>query len=222
MKEYKYYLFDLDGTLTDPKVGITKSVQYALKKKNIIVNKLSELEKFIGPPLHLSFQKYYNFNLNDAKECVKYYREYFSSKGIYENEIYPKIKDLLILLKKFNKQVILATSKPTIYAKQILTNFEVIEYFDEIVGSNLDQTMTDKTDIINFIKNNKKEEIVMIGDREHDIIGAKNNGIDSIGVLYGYSLKNELKHIEPTFLIKDTNELFLKIKNSLVTCPDFM
>lgn len=222
IKDYNYYLFDLDGTLTDPKIGITKSVQYALKKKKIIINDLSELEKFIGPPLNLSFQKYYNFNSDEAKECVKFYREYYTEKGIYENIIYPKIFDLLFILKENNKIVIIATSKPTIYAKQIVKHFNIFDFFDEIIGSNLDLTMTDKTEIIKHIINHydisdEKEKIVMIGDKEHDIIGAKNNGIDSIGVLYGYSIGNELLNIKPTYLLKDSNELYLQIKNSLIS-----
>lgn len=222
MKEYTCYLFDLDGTLTDPKVGITKSVQYALKKRGIVEDNLSELEKFIGPPLHESFKEFYNQSASAALESVDYYREYFSETGIRENEIYPYIEDLLKLLKENDKKIFVATSKPTVFAREIVTYFNIDSYFDQVVGSNLDMTRIDKTEIIEYILSNyidtsqyKKESLVMIGDRKHDIIGAQNNNIDSIGVLYGYSAEDEIEDISPTYIVKDSKDLLKQIKQSL-------
>ena len=222
MKEYNYYLFDLDGTLTDPKVGITKSVQYALKKKGIIIDDLTELEKFIGPPLHQSFSKYYGFDAHEAMECVELYREYFKDRGITENTIYPFIADLLSFLKETHKKVILATSKPTVYARQILEHFDIIDFFDQVVGSNLDLTRSDKTEIIAYIivlmeLSDKKDDMIMFGDRSHDLVGAINNGVDTAGVLYGYGSQDELQDCNPQYIFKDPQELFLQIRESINT-----
>ena len=124
----KYILFDLDGTITDPKEGITKSVAYALSKFGIKVDSLNELCKFIGPPLKDSFIEYYNFNDDEAEKAIKYYREYFSDRGIYENQVYKGFEDILISLKENNKVLIVATSKPTIFAQKILEHFNLRKY----------------------------------------------------------------------------------------------
>jgi phosphoglycolate phosphatase len=200
---YSTILFDLDGTLSDPKLGITKSVQYALSKYNIIEADLDKLEPFIGPPLANSFVEIYSFSKYEAKKAVEYYREYFIDQGMYDNEL---LENLI------NQQRILmvATSKPTIFAEKILSYFNIDHYFDFVCGSNLDGTMSDKTEIIKYIldkKNIEKSSTVMIGDRKHDIIGAHNNGIDSIGVAYGYGSEEELRNIKPTHYIKTVQGL---------------
>jgi phosphoglycolate phosphatase len=151
MKEYKFILFDLDGTLTDPKVGITKSVQYALSKYDIKVEKLENLEVFIGPPLGESFKEFYSFTDDEARQAIEYYREYFGEKGIFENEVYPQIPILLKELKKKDKVLIVATSKPTVFAKRILEHFNLGNYFDLVAGSNLDGTRTSKAEVIQYI-----------------------------------------------------------------------
>lgn len=212
MSIYDILLFDLDGTLTDPKIGITKSVQYALSKFNIKEENLDNLEKFIGPPLMESFCDFYSFKEQEAVKAVQYYREYFSIKGIYENVLYPKIPELLIKLKNLNKKKIVATSKPTIFAEKILKHFKIYHHFSSVIGSNLDGTRTSKTEIIKFILSKlpdvKKENIVMIGDRKHDVIGAKNNGIHSIAVSYGYGTIEELINVNPTYIAGSVEELF--------------
>lgn len=197
MKSYKYILFDLDGTLTDPKEGITKSVAYALESYGIHVEDLDSLCKFIGPPLKDSFVKYYGFEDAKAEEAVEKYREYFKPYGVYENKVYEGVDNLLIKLKEGGKVVVLATSKPTVFARTILEYFDLMKYFDVVCGSELDGSRVKKGDVITYAleqaKVTDKSQAVMIGDREHDIIGAKQNGLDSIGVLYGYGCMEEFK-----------------------------
>lgn len=146
----KYILFDLDGIITDPMIGITKSAQYALKKFHIEIDYLNILCKFIGPPLRNSFMDYYNFSEEDALKAITYYREYISSKGLYENTVYENFEDMLIELKNKGKSLIIATSNPTIFAEKILEHFNLKKYFDFISGSNLDNTRTKKADVINY------------------------------------------------------------------------
>lgn len=196
MKQYKYLLFDLDGTITDSETGITRCVAYALNYFGILVNDLRELSSFIGPPLLDSFKDFYNFTDEQATVAVAKYRERYADKGILENELYPGIEELLADAQKNGKTVILATSKPEIFAKRILDHFGLSDYFSFVAGSGLDGSLHTKTDVINYILQSNQitnlESVVMIGDRKHDIIGAKNVGIDSIGVLYGFGDYKEL------------------------------
>lgn len=207
----KYILFDLDGTVTDPMIGITKSVRYALNKFGIEVEDLNTLCKFIGPPLKDSFMNFYNFSEGDALKAITYYREYFSTNGLYENTVYENFEDMLIALKNDGKSLIIATSKPTVFAEKILEHFNLKKYFDFISGSNLDNTRTKKSDIISYALEqqmiNNMSEIIMIGDREHDIIGAKALNIESIGVLHGYGSYEELSSSGADYIVKDVSEL---------------
>ena len=208
---YKYILFDLDGTLTDPKVGITKSVQYALAKYNIQVESLDDLEKFIGPPLKESFMEFYSFDEEKAVQAIEYYREYFRDKGIFENEVYEGIPNLLRELKSRGFIVAVATSKPTVFAEIIVEHFNLKEYFDIVAGSNLDGTRTSKSEVISYVIDelgiDNLEEVIMIGDRKHDVIGAQRNNIDSIGVLYGYGDIEEMESARPTYILDSVSEL---------------
>ena len=207
----KYILFDLDGTITDPKEGITKSVAYALSKFGIKVDSLNELCKFIGPPLKDSFIEYYNFNDDEAEKAIKYYREYFSDRGIYENQVYKGVEDMLISLKENDKVLIVATSKPTVFAKKILEHFNLRNYFSFVSGSNLDGTRVKKSEVIQYALegNNIKNlsEVIMIGDRKHDVYGAKEIGIESIGVLYGYGDYEELYDNGANYIVNNVEEL---------------
>lgn len=207
----KYILFDLDGTLTDPMLGITKSVQYALNKFGIEIEDLNQLCKFIGPPLKDSFMEFYNFTEKDASKAITYFREYFSTKGLYENEVFDNIEDMLISLKEQNKSLIIATSKPTVFAEKILEHFNLKKYFDFISGSNLDNTRTKKADVIKYALEENGltdiSKIIMIGDREHDVIGAKSLGIECIGILHGYGSYDELSNSGAEYIVKDVNEL---------------
>ncbi|MCP1123588.1 HAD family hydrolase [Bacillus sp. 3103sda1] len=208
---YTTFLFDLDGTLTDPKEGIVNSVTYALRKMGIDEQDDKKLLSFIGPPIQHSFASIYRMNEKQVAEAVTYYREYFQDKGMFENHVYEHIPSVLKDLKNARKRLFVATSKPTIFAKQILEHFQLAHYFEEIVGSNLDGTRIAKTDIIQHILHTyhdlKKEHVVMVGDREHDIIGAQQAGIDSIGVMYGYGSKEELVAAGATHIIEDVEHI---------------
>jgi len=208
---YRYYLFDLDGTLTDPGEGITNSVMYALKKSGIDPPEHRELYKFIGPPLLESFQKYYGLSREDALAAVEYYREYFRPKGILENRLYDKIPEALAELKARGKVIALATSKPEEFAVTILKHFGLYPYFDFIGAATMDGSRVQKSDIIAFVLEGlgvaDRSEVVMIGDRKHDILGAAANGIASAGVLYGYGDYEELSEAGADHIIHRPEEL---------------
>ena len=203
---YNYILFDLDGTLTDPGLGITNSVMYALKKFNIDVEERASLYKFIGPPLMDSFKMFYGFSEEDSELGVKYYREYFKERGLYENEVYDGIEELLKALKDQNKSLIIATSKPEEFAVEIVKHFHLDQYFDFVAGATMDSSRSKKADVIEYaIKNCNITDLssaIMIGDREHDILGAKQVGLDSIGVLFGYGNYAELEAAGATHIVE--------------------
>lgn len=204
-------LFDLDGTLTDSKKGITKAVRYALNKFQIEVSDLSSLEKFIGPPLAESFVNFYGFSERDSHLAVKYYREYFSETGLFENEVFEGVYDLLKKLQSRNIRMAIATAKPTVFAEQILDYFQLRDFFEFVAGSNLDGSRVQKVDVIKFALDNlpqsKEGKTIMIGDRKHDISGAKALGLPSIAVLYGYGSSEELKEAGADFLVANVEEL---------------
>ncbi|MCR4962201.1 MAG: HAD hydrolase-like protein [Lachnospiraceae bacterium] len=197
---YKYVLFDLDGTLSDPKIGICTSVQYALEKMGISEPDIDRLEPFIGPPLRDSFKEYYKMSPEEAELAVKYYRERYSDVGKFENEIYPGIPELLRDLKKKDKYVAIVSSKATIYIEDILKHFGIREYFDLVAGSELDGSRDTKEAILEYaLKEIFKEEepeydeVVMIGDKRYDIDAAHKVGVGNIGVSYGYGSREELE-----------------------------
>jgi len=211
MSNFQNILFDLDGTLTDPGIGITNSVIYALKKYNIEVSDRSELYKFIGPPLLDSFMRFYGFTEEEARRAIDYYREYFSVKGLFENAVYEDIPALLKDLKDKGKTLIVATSKPQVFAEQILEHFKIDKYFSFIGGSTLEETRTQKAEVIEYVLETMNisdfSKTVMIGDREHDVIGAKKVGIKSIGVLYGYGSRDELEKAGADYIVRSVREI---------------
>lgn len=208
---YEYILFDLDGTLTDSGIGITNSVMYALQKYGIEVSDRSQLYKFVGPPLLDSFEKFYGFSKEEAKTAVEYFREYYREKGIFENLVYDGFEDLLKILKDDSKILIVATSKSEVFAKQILEHFNIAKYFTYIAGSNLDGTRVKKGEVIKYALESCNivdlSKAIMIGDREHDIIGAKEVGINSIGVLFGYGDRNELEKAGADFIVDTVEDI---------------
>ncbi|MCE3279618.1 MAG: putative phosphatase [Bacteroidetes bacterium] len=209
MKNYKYILFDLDGTLTDPQEGIINSIQYALKRFGI-KKEDHELIHFIGPPLHHSFQEIFGTE-EKAYEAVAVYREYYAEKGIFENLVYSGINELLNELSSMNKVMFVATSKPTFFAKQIVEHYKIDHHFKAVVGSNLDGSHTDKKEIIqtilDMIPEADKKEMLMIGDRKFDIIGAGHHNIDCAAVTFGYGSIDELQNEKPTYIINTIEEL---------------
>lgn len=209
--EKQYLLFDLDGTLTDPMVGITRSVQYALRYYGIEEPDLMKLCPFIGPPLKDSFMMYYGFSAEQAVEAIAKYREYFSVTGLFENKEYAGIRDMLLRLKSGGKKLYVATSKPELFAKQILDHFSLSDYFEFIGGASMDETRIRKGEVIRYVLQETGlidlDQAVMIGDREHDMIGASENGLDSIGVLYGYGNYEELSASGAGEIVKSVEEL---------------
>lgn len=208
---YKYILFDLDGTLTDPAEGITNSVAYSLSKYGIEVSDKKELYKFIGPPLKDSYMEYYGFSEEDALTAIEYYREYFKPKGMFENEVYSGVPELLSELKQSGKRVILATSKPEVFSAEILKHFDLYKYFDFVSGATLDGTRSKKADIIAYAISEmgitEREECLMVGDRAQDINGAIANGIDSLGVLFGYGDRAELENAGATYIAETVEDI---------------
>lgn len=208
---YDIVLFDLDGTLTDPGEGITNSVAYALKKFNIIVEDKTELYNFIGPPLIDSFMKYYGMNYEDGLKAVEYYREYFGVTGIFENRVFDGIHEMLERVKKSGRTISLATSKPEVYAKRILEHFDLKKYFDFVGGATMDESRSKKSDVIKHTLQQlgvaDKSRVVMVGDRHHDIDGANQNGLDSIGVLFGYGDRAELQNAGATYIAESVDDI---------------
>jgi len=212
--KYDICLFDLDGTLTDSQAGIINSAKYALSHFGIESNSAT-LRKFIGPPLRNSFKSHYGFSEEKAELAVAKYREYFAETGIWENEVYPGIHELLGELKKRGNILAVATSKAYFFAEKILERFELKDYFDFAAGSELDGTRSKKSDVINFaldfLDPIRNKNCVMIGDREHDINGAKEAAVHSIGVTYGYGSREELESAGAEAIAENIEELLIKL-----------
>ncbi len=196
MKDYKCVLFDLDGTLTDPFEGITKSVQSALLKYGIEEPDREKLRVFIGPPLRESFARYYGVPSDKIEQVIAYYREYFSVKGLFENEVYEGIDAFLRELHARGTKILLATSKPEPYAKRITEHFGLSKYFFDECGADFEGKCETKAQVVARALERcgcDRSDVLMVGDRCHDIIGAKENGIDSAGVLWGFGDRAELE-----------------------------
>lgn len=211
---YQYLLFDLDGTITDPKVGITTCVQYALEHFGIHEPDNDKLEPFIGPPLQDSFEQFYHMDAETAKQAVAKYRERFQTVGLYENEIYDGMADLLKTLKEGGCRLAVASSKPTVFVKKILEHFDVVQYFDVVVGSELDGSRARKEEVVQEALRQldpkgqvSSGQMVMIGDRYFDVQGAKAHHLDSIGVAYGYAAEGELQQAGATFVVDTVQQL---------------
>ena len=208
---YKIVFFDLDGTLTDSGTGIMNSVAYALKKFGIEEWDETKLRKFVGPPLIGSFRKYYGFSEADARQAVQAYREYCAEKGIGQNEVYPGIEAFLQQVRSSGRRLVIATAKPEKFARMVLDNFGLTQYFDLLVGASMDETRTKKAEVIAYalkkIETQNLAEIVMVGDREDDILWAIANGLDSIGVLYGYGDQEELQEAGATYLAEKVGDI---------------
>lgn len=210
----QYLLFDLDGTLTDPKVGITTCVQYALKSQGIDEPDLDKLEPFIGPPLKDSFMEFCGMSEEQAEASVAKYRERFSEIGLFENEIYDGIADMLRELNAKGMFLAVASSKPTVYVQKILEHFDIAKYFKVVVGSELDGRRVDKSEVVEEAlrqlfedKPVEYDKVYMIGDRKFDVEGAKALNIESVGVTYGYGGMEELKEAKADYIVRSVEEL---------------
>ncbi len=209
--KFKNAVFDLDGTLTDSGEGIIKSVEYALKKQGITEYDKASLYRFIGPPLIDSFMEFFGMDKEEAEEAVKHYRERYKEKGVYENQLYDGVKDLLIKLSRQGVGLYIASSKPQGFVEQILKQHGIFEYFGFIAGASLDKTRADKISVLHHLMENtdvKRENAVMIGDRLHDIEGAHHFGMKCIAVLYGFGSEEEFKAYNADFIAENTEEIF--------------
>lgn len=208
--KYKYIFFDLDGTLTDPQEGITNCVKYALESFGIYETDYQKLMRFIGPPLVNSFCEYYGFGREKSLRAVEKYRERFSNIGLFENKVYDGIDDMLQKLVNSGHILVLATSKPKVFADRIMTKYRLRPYFKLICGSELDGTRNEKNEVIEYAVEKlqcPRDRVIMVGDRKHDIIGAKLCGIASCGVRFGYAEDGELETAGADFIAEDISDL---------------
>ena len=204
-------LIDLDGTLTDPKLGITTCIRYAMQKLGRSLADEVDLDWCIGPPLKASLAKLLQSD-NDklAEQALSLYRERFSTIGLFENEVYPNVAETLEKLQQQGYRLYVATAKPTIYAEQILAHFDLAKYFKKIYGSELTGEHTNKGELITYLlaqENLDATATVMVGDREFDILGARRNGLQSIAVSYGYGTAEEFAQAQPNHMIRNFSAL---------------
>ncbi|MCZ6717871.1 MAG: HAD hydrolase-like protein [Gammaproteobacteria bacterium] len=190
-----HVFFDLDGMLTDPKEGITACIKYALSKLEHPIPAMEVLKKCIGPPLHDSFVDILG-SVEAADRALGLYRQRFGRIGMYENRLYAGVKESLSRLGDQVESMYVVTSKPTVYSEKIIDHFDLTRFFRKVYGSNLDGSLTDKSDLIRFVLESESiapSAAIMIGDRYHDITGAKENGLRTVGVLWGYGSRQELE-----------------------------
>ncbi len=209
---YKAILFDLDGTITASGEGITKCVQYAMQRLGVWEPDLRKLEAFIGPPLLEQFMSFCGFTKEQAECAVEYYRERYEKTGIYENRLYKGIPELLAHLRDAGYILAVASSKPEHYVRKILEYFQVAGYFHVIVGADIDHGRSRKEQVVaealqRLQLADASQEAIMVGDREHDVYGARQMGLDCVAVTYGYGTKEELKHAGPLAMVNSIDEL---------------
>lgn len=209
---YKAIFFDLDGTLTESGEGITKSVQYALEKIGKPEEDLEKLKVFVGPPLMEQFMKYVGVDEATGRKAVEFYRERYEVKGIYENHPYEGVEEMLQELKRKGYILAVASSKPEYYVTQILDYFKLSSYFDVVVGSEMNGARTSKSEVIEealkrINMSDKRNEVLMVGDKEHDVLGARAAGLDCVAVAYGYGTQEELTEANPLKIVDSVDEL---------------
>ncbi|MBR3574484.1 MAG: HAD-IA family hydrolase [Lachnospiraceae bacterium] len=208
-KDYTYVLFDLDGTLTDSGPGIMNGYEYALGKMGVEIPDRSFLRQFVGPPLGESWEKKLGFSPDDVQRGIALYREYYADKGVYENEVYPGVKELLSDLKSSGKKMYIATTKAEPMAKVVAEHFGLLGFFDEVVASTAERKT--KIDVLKYVTEECDitdiSKTVMVGDRHYDITGARHFGLDSIGVLYGYGDRQELEEAGATYIAETVPDI---------------
>jgi phosphoglycolate phosphatase len=204
-------LIDLDGTLTDSRPGIVASIQHALRALGQDAPDESALQKYIGPPLHAAFRELLTVNTDaEVERAIAAYRERYVAIGMFENAVYSGVLEALKLLKNRGARLFVATSKPQVFAQRILEHFELSHYFVKIYGSELDGQRTDKIDLIAYVlaqSQLQKAQTVMVGDRHHDIVGARTNGVRAVGVLWGYGSRSELSSAGAEALLEAPSDL---------------
>ncbi len=210
-ERFQTIIFDLDGTIIDSAQGILNSAMYALHKMGIEDVERDSLYSFIGPPLRDSFRTFFKMNDEDSKKAVDYYREYYREKGVLEVSIYDGIAEVLKTLKQQGKQVMMGTSKPEIFARRIAEHLDIAQYFDVIAGGDLEGKRDDKVSVLNYgleqLGNPGSEEILMVGDRKFDVLGAAKLGIDTLGVLYGFGEQEELEQAGAKWIVENPMDI---------------
>lgn len=210
MSQYNYIFFDLDGTIINSEEGITKATQYALEKFGIEADRKS-LIPFIGPPLSESFKEHYDFDDKQIEKGIEYFRDYFKTSGINEHTLYEGIENIFSSLKENGKIIVLATSKPEIFAKDILNQYDITKYFDYICGASYDEERSSKADVLKYaldtVRPKSLVECVMVGDRKYDVLGAKEVGLDTIGVAFGFGGREELINAGAKLVVDTVSEL---------------
>ena len=214
MRQADYIFFDLDGTLTDSRPGIFHSLRYALEKFGRTAED-HELQPGLGPPLSESFTGLFGFSEEQAEEAVRYYREYFNPRGMMEKSVYPGIPQALDAMRAAGKRLMVATSKPEEFAKQILANFGLDVYFEIIAGATMDEARNAKADVLRYLlaqipdaeEAAKAGAILMVGDRKYDVLGAKELGISCLGVRYGYAAPGELEEAGAAAIADTVSEM---------------
>lgn len=212
---YQYVFFDLDGTITEPEEGIINGVLYSLSRFGITVENRTSLYPYIGPPLRDSFREFHGLSEKEAEQAVLYYREYYSTQGIYQNGIMPGMEEAFRTLRAHGCHLYVATSKPELYAKQILEYLRLDGYFDIIAGSTFDKSRDTKAAVIEYLLTGiapdqtkpSVSDIIMVGDRKFDVLGARTFGIETIGVLFGYGSKEELEACDCRYLAENAEEM---------------
>jgi phosphoglycolate phosphatase len=211
-------LFDLDGTLTDPAQGIVRCIQYSLARLQVSCPPEDELKSYIGPPLRQTFISLCNSADHVLIEhAIAIFRERFSTVGLYENIPYSDVPTMLQQLNSDSYRLFVATSKPKVFAERILQHFELADHFEEICGNDLEGSLDDKAELLRQLLVNRSldpKETVMVGDRKHDVIAAKSNGLISIGVTYGYGSPSELTDAGVDYLCDSPTEVASVICNA--------
>lgn len=216
MERIKNVLFDLDGTLTDPAEGITNALMHAQRRLGMAVSPREALYVFIGPPLIETFMSEWGLTRAESEQALVYYREHFSTKGLFENVPYEGIGQALAELKEAGLRLFVATSKPEPLSLRILEHFDLLPYFEAVAGSTMDEQRTKKGEVIAYALQTfhlDPAETVMVGDRKHDVIGARENGLPCLGVLYGYGSREELTEAGAAALAADVGELVAWLKS---------
>jgi phosphoglycolate phosphatase len=219
-KQFRNVLFDLDGTLTDPAEGIVRCIQHSLSTLQMACPPAEELTRYIGPPLREVFVAICR-SADDIliERAVAVFRERFSTVGLFENIPYCEVPSMLQRLNSDSYRLFVATSKPQVFAERILQHFELADYFEEIQGNDLEGSLDDKSELLRELLVNRSlnpQETVMVGDRKHDVIAAKNNGLISIGVTYGYGTPSELTAAGVDYLCNSPTEVVSVICNASV------
>lgn len=208
--KYQTVLFDLDGTLTDSFLGIARCAAYALEDQGILIDDLNQLRPFIGPPLRDCFVELYGLSGEQADRAVEKYRERYQDTGIFENQLYPGIPQMLETLKSAGAVLAVASSKPQVFVQRILEHFSISGYFDQVVGCGLDGSLNTKAQVVRRameLSGGEKASSILVGDRKYDAQGAAQEGIGFLGVLYGFGSREELEQYPHEGLVSSPEEV---------------